>query len=66
MARVTKLEFDIQMPSIVEQHNTFFIFWHLSKTNFHSKHVPFPLHQTYTKVRISLLLLLRTQILFHL
>jgi hypothetical protein len=30
---MTMLEFDIQIPNIVEQHNTFFIFLHLSKTN---------------------------------
>jgi hypothetical protein len=44
----------------------FSFFWHLSKINFHSKPVPFPLHQIYTEVCIPLLLLLRTQILFHL
>ena len=63
---MAKLEFDIQISNIVEQRNKFFIFFHLSKTNFHSQHVPFPLHQIYTEVRIPLLLLLRTQILFHL
>jgi hypothetical protein len=47
---MAKLEFDIQIPNIVEQHNTFFIFLHLSKTKFHSKHDPFPLHQIYTEV----------------
>jgi hypothetical protein len=60
MEGMAKMEFDIQISNIVEQRNKFFIFFHLSKTNFHSKHVPFPLYQIYTEVRIPLLLLLRT------